>query len=257
MRFLSLFLALVLCNAGTSSIQAQDSSIFDWPVHDLDRPAPRQVEPGHCSPTDEAVPPPADATVLFDKDDLSAWQHNDSTAAKWMVDGDVFQVVKGTGYIHTKEKFGSVQAHVEFMSPVQPDRKSQNKGNSGIFFFNQRYEVQILNSYDNPTYPDGQATALYGQTPPLVNASCPEMTWQKYDIVFNRPKFDAQGNMSTPASATVFHNGILVQNHTELSGPTGHKSRPPYEVHEAKGNISLQDHGEPVRFRNVWVRPLD
>jgi len=247
---------LVLAFASTDTL-AQDSSIYDWPIHDLDRPAPRQVEPGVCSATDEAVPPPADAVVLFSKDDLSAWQHADSSDVKWMVDGDVFQVVKGTGYIDTKQKFGSVQAHVEFMSPVQPDRTSQNKGNSGFFFFDRTYEVQILNSYDNPTYPDGQAAALYGQTPPLVNASCPEMTWQKYDIVFNRPKFDALGNVSTPASTTVFHNGILVQNHTLLAGPTSHKKRTPYEVHEAKGSISLQDHGEPVRFRNVWVRELD
>ncbi len=252
-----LFLSLLLVGLMTTDAFAQKAEIFDWPVHDKERPTPRQVEPGACSATDVAIPGPADAIILIGEDGLAAWEHKNGDPAKWKVDGDIVEVVKGTGYINTKEKFGSVQVHIEFMSPVQPDRTSQNKGNSGLFFFDERYEVQILNSYDNVTYADGQATALYGQTPPLVNASCPEMTWQKYDVVFNRPHFDSEGKVTTPASATVFHNGILVQNHTELSGPTAHKKRPPYTAHEAKGRISLQDHGEPVRFRNLWVRKLD
>lgn len=133
----------------------------------------------------------------------------------------------------------------------------QNRGNSGVFFAGGRYEVQVLDSWRNDTYPDGQAAALYGQYPPLVNASRPPGEWQSFDIVFRNPRFDEDGALLAPARVTVFHNGVLVQDHVELTGPTAHNARPPYEAHEPGGPISLQDHGDPIRFRNIWVRELE
>ena len=165
------------------------------------------------------------------------------------------EMVKKTGAIRTKKKFGSCQLHVEWASPEEVTGDSQGRGNSGVFLM-EFYEVQVLDNYRNITYADGMAAAVYGQYPPLVNACRPPGEWQTYDIVFHRPRFDADGGLLRPAFMTVFHNGILVQDRVELTGPTAWKQRPPYKAHADRLPISLQDHGNPVRFRNIWIREL-
>ena len=165
-------------------------------------------------------------------------------------------LLRAAAGISTRDGFGDAQLHVEWMSPVPVAGESQDRGNSGVFLMG-RYEVQVLDSYDNATYPDGQAGAVYGQYPPLVNASRPPGEWQMYDIIFHRPRFDAQGKVTQPARMTVLHNGVLVQDNVVLSGPTGHTRRPPYEKHDDRLPIGLQDHGQRVRFRNIWIRDLE
>jgi hypothetical protein len=229
----------------------------DWPIHDETRPQPPVVAPGAASTPDQPGQPPADAVVLFDGKDLSTWRATKGGGpAGWRVEKGYMEVVPGAGNIETKQVFGDCQLHVEFMEPTPAKGEGQGRGNSGVFFGGQRYEVQVLDSYQNRTYPDGQAAALYGQFPPLVNASRPPGEWQTYDIVFEGPRFDLGGKLLRPARVTVFHNGIAVQHASELLGPTLHKTRPPYEAHPDRLPISLQDHGNPVRFRNVWVREL-
>jgi Domain of Unknown Function (DUF1080) len=150
-----------------------------------------------------------------------------------------------------------VQLHIEWASPNPPVGKGQDRGNSGVFFADGRYEVQVLDSRDNTTYADGQAGALYGQFPPLVNATRAPGEWQTYDIVYHRPRFKTDGTLASAARLTVFHNGVLIQDNMELVGPTANKSRPPYTAHPDRLPITLQDHGHPVRFRNVWLRELE
>ena len=222
-----------------------------WPIHSLDRPQPPVVAPG---PTARPDAPPADAIVLFDGNDLSQWE-SDSGPARWKVDSGFIEVVPGTGSMHTKRGFGDCQLHIEWMTPVPPHGEGQERGNSGVFLMG-RYEVQVLDSYGNTTYPDGQAAAVYGQFPPLVNASRPPGVWQTYDIVFHRPRFNAKGKVLQPARFTVLHNGVLVQDNVMLSGPTAHQQRPPYSAHADELPLALQDHGNPVRYRNIWVRTL-
>lgn len=222
-----------------------------WPIHSMDRPQPPVVAP---APTARPDAPPADAVVLFDGTDLSQWRA-DSGPARWKVDSGYVEIVGGAGSIHTARGFGDCQLHVEWMTPTPPHGEGQERGNSGVYLMS-RYEVQVLDSYDNATYPDGQAAAVYGQYPPLVNASRPPGVWQNYDIVFHRPRFDSRGKLLRPARLTVLHNGILVQDNVELSGPTAHQRRPPYTAHPDLLPLLLQDHGNPVRYRNIWVRPL-
>lgn len=224
-----------------------------WDVHSMVRPKPRVVAPGPS-----AVPslPPADAIILFDGSDLSQWRSGDGTPAKWrLIDGAV-EVVRGTGSITTARSFGDVQLHIEWRTATPPRADGQNRSNSGVFLMG-RYEVQVLDSYENETYADGQAAALYGQQPPLVNASRPPGEWQSYDIVFRRPRFGADGTVLEPARVTMFHNGVLVHDAAALTGATAHMRRASYEPHEDRLPISLQDHGDPVRFRNIWVRDLE
>ena len=166
------------------------------------------------------------------------------------------QVAAGTGAIRTVREFGDVQLHIEWASPSPARGEDQDRGNSGVFLMG-RYEVQVLDSYGNATYPDGQAAAVFGQYPPLVNASRAPGEWQSYDIVFRRPRFGSDGSLRQPATLTVFHNGVLVQDRVTLTGPTAHQTRPGYSLHPDKGPISLQDHGHPVRFRNIWIRELE
>lgn len=226
-----------------------------WKIHDLERPVPPVVDPGTSSTQDLPGRPPADATILFDGKDLAKWQHQDGTPAKWKVENGYAEVVQKTGYIYTKEAFGDCQLHVEFREPTPPHGESQERGNGGVFLMGL-YEVQVLDSYENKTYADGQASALYGQYPPLVNASRPPGQWQWYDIIFHGPRFDASGKLLRPARFTVFHNGVLVQDNVELTGPTAHGARPPYKAQPEKLPLALQDHGTPVRYRNVWIREL-
>ena len=219
-----------------------------WRVHDRDRPRPATVDPGDAPAIAAA---PADAVRLFDGKDLSAFRG----AAKWTVK-DGFAEVNGSGDIETVAEFGDCQLHLEWAAPEPAKGESQGRGNSGVFFFG-RYEVQILDSFENPTYADGQAAALYGQSPPLVNASRRPGQWQSYDIVFRAPRFGADGALVSPARATVFHNGVLAQLDEEFLGQTAHRALPTWHAHAEKGSIRLQDHGDPVRFRNMWVRPLE
>lgn len=224
----------------------------EWRVHDIARPHPRVVEPG-AAPAEPAAPP-ADAIVLFDGDNLDAWTGRDGKASWNLVDGAM--EVNGTGNVRTKAKFGSCQLHIEWMAPTSDTDQGQGRGNSGVFFFD-RYEVQVLESHGSSTYADGQAAALYGQKPPDVNACRPAGEWNVFDIVFTAPTFDDKGAVLTPAYVTVIHNGVLVHNHVALLGATRHRAVAEYKAHGAKGPIGLQDHSDAVRFRNVWVRPLE
>ncbi len=242
-------LAVALRPAGTVAAPREA-----WPQHSMDRPRPPVVNPGAAG---APLPPPSDAIVLFDGSSLNGWRVADSVggAARWKVENGYMEVVRGTGSIATKQGFRDVQLHVEWAAPVPATASGQNRGNSGVFF-QERYEVQVLDSYQNDTYPDGQAASIYGQFPPLLNASRPPGEWQTYDIVFRAPRFDATGRVTSPARMTVFHNGILVQENMALLGPTSNQRRAPYEAHPDRLPISLQDHGDPVRYRNIWVREL-
>ncbi len=224
-----------------------------WHIHDSKRPQPRLVTPGVTNPN--PVPAPADATVLLgERDDLSAWQMIDGSRPTWLMKNGILET--GKGLLRTKAEFTDLQLHVEFATPTQVKGESQGRGNSGVFLAG-KFEIQVLDSYQNPTYPDGQAAAMYGQFPPLVNASRPPGAWQTYDIVFTAPRFTPQGAVEKPAAATIFHNGIVVHNATPFWGPTAHKQIDAYTPATAKGPIALQDHGNPVRYRNVWIRGLN
>jgi len=223
-----------------------------WPIHSMDRPRPPVVQPG---PEQPPVPGPSDAVVLFNGSNLNEWRADDGSAAKWIVNDGYVEVKPGTGTLVSARSFGDVQLHIEWRTPTPPKGEGQERGNSGIFLMG-RYEVQVLDSYQNDTYPDGQAGAIYGQSPPLVNASRPPGVWQAYDIVFRRPRFHQDGSLQRPARLTVMHNGLLVQDAFELTGPTAHKQRPPYSAHADKLPLRLQDHGNPTRYRNIWIREL-
>jgi len=225
-----------------------------WKVHDKDRPNPPVVTPG--ATFSHGAPPPDDATVLFDGSNLDAWASDKGNApAPWKIENGYLEVVGGSGGIHTKGEWQDVQLHLEFATPRKVEGESQGRGNSGVFFHGQ-FEIQVLDSYKNQTYADGQVGALYGQWPPLANPIKPPGEWNSYDIVFEAPRFDAEGKLTRPAYATVFLNGVLLHNRKEINGPTNHRSTPPYRAYSGKGNISLQDHGNPTRFRNMWVRPI-
>lgn len=224
-----------------------------WHIHDGARPQPRVVKPGDAGTT-RAASVPQDAVVLIGSgDDRSAWQMMDGSPVTWTMSNGVIQT--GKGFIRTKSDFTDFQLHVEFATPDVVKGDSQGRGNSGVFLLG-KFEIQVLDSYQNPTYPDGQAAAMYGQYPPLVNASRPPGEWQTYDVVFTAPRFTASANPDKPAVVTVFHNGIVVHNATPFWGPTAHKKIDPYTPETAKGPISLQDHGNPVRYRNIWIRPV-
>jgi hypothetical protein len=188
------------------------SAQTSWPIHSTDRPKPPIVAPGAPA---LPVPPPVDAKVLFDGTDLRAWMSADGAQAKWRVEDGAFVVVPGTGTLTSRDTFGDVQLHVEWMAPLPARGSDQNRGNSGVFLMG-RYEVQVLDSYENVTYADGQAAAIYGQFPPMVNVSRPPGQWQSYDIVFRRPHFNAAGAVVSPARMTVFHNGVLVHDNAIL-----------------------------------------
>jgi hypothetical protein len=226
-----------------------------WKIHDMNRPVPAVVDPGTSSTQDSAGRAPSDAVVLFDGKDLSKWSHKDGGAAKWKVENGYAEVVAKTGYIYTREAFGDCQLHVEFSEPLPAKGESQERGNSGVFLMGL-YEIQVLDSYENKTYADGQASAVYGQYPPLVNASRAPGQWQSYDIIFHGPRFAKDGKLLRPARVTVLHNGVLVQDNVEPTGPTAHGERPPYKAHAEKLPLGLQDHGDSVRYRNIWIREL-
>jgi len=229
--------------------------VIPWAIHDIHRPLPPVVEPGTSGAGAQLAPPPSDAVILFDGKDLSHWRGQDGGRARWKVENGYMEVVPGSGNIRSQEAFGDCQLHLEWATPAPATGEGQGRGNSGVFLMGL-YEIQVLDSYQNRTYADGQAAAVYGQYPPLVNASRPPGQWQSYDIVFHPPRFDPQGKLLRTARVTVLHNRVLVQDNVELTGPTAHKRRPPYQPHPAKLPLALQDHGNPVRFRNIWVREL-
>ena len=217
-------------------------------VTELWEPIPRSVDAG----VDGA--PPSDAIVLFDGNHLEQWESVKSTAPQWEVTGGHLVVVPGTGNLRTRQAFGDVQLHIEWRTPPVVTGEGQDRGNSGVFLM-ERYEVQVLDSFDNHTYPNGQAASVYKQHIPLVNASRAPGEWQSYDIVFKAPQFGQDGRISSPATMTVFHNGVLVQNHVTLHGPTEYIGEPQYIEHD-KAALELQDHGSPVAYRNIWIREL-
>jgi hypothetical protein len=205
---------------------------------------PRLINPG---------PPPSDAIVLFDGTDLSQWVGDNGSPAKWLLE-DGAMVVNKTGSIRTKQSFGDCQLHIEWATPAKVEGSDQGRGNSGVFLMGH-YEVQVLDSYQNKTYYHGQAGAIYKQSAPLVNASRKPGEWQSYDIIFHAPRRNAEGKVIKPATITVLHNGVLIQDHFEILGST-FLDAPEYQKHPDKAPISLQDHGNPVRYRNIWIREL-
>ncbi|MFI4859688.1 MAG: DUF1080 domain-containing protein [Phycisphaerales bacterium JB063] len=232
---------------------------MQWDVHDMSRPKPPVVTPGAISTQDAAGTAPSDAIVIFDGTSTDALRHNDGSDCTWnILDDGTLEVAPGQGGdVLTRQSFGDMQLHVEWMvSEDMPDREGQARGNSGVFLMN-RYEVQILDCYENESYADGMAGSIYGQAPALANACNPRGQWQMYDIIFRRPHFDDAGNCIKPATVTVLHNGVLLQDHTEILGPTRHHARTEYQAHGDAAPFRLQDHGDKMRFRNIWVRELD
>jgi hypothetical protein len=207
-------------------------------------PEPPVVTPG------EANAAPSDAEVLFDGKNFDAWEG----AKDWKVDADGGFTVKGL--IKTKKSFGDCQLHVEFASPKEVKGDGQGRGNNGIGLMDAHYEIQVLDSYDNKTYPEGACASVYNQTPPMVNSSRKPGEWQTYDIVFTVPHFDADGKVTKPAYVTVLHNGVVVQNHTEVLGNTYYDKAMAYTKHAEKLPLVLMYHGNPVRFRNIWIREV-
>jgi hypothetical protein len=216
---------------------------------------PPKTEPPVVTPGKTSADPPSDAIVLFNGKDLSHWRGKDGGAAKWNVRGGYVEVAPGTGDITTNDKFGDVQLHIEWATPGVVKGEGQERGNSGVFLMD-RYEVQVLDSYDNKTYFHGQAGSVYKQHAPLVNSSGKPGEWQTYDIVFHAPKFDDQGKVIDRARVTVLHNGVLIQNNAEIYGNTYNDRPALYIAHPAEEPLHLQDHGNPVRYRNIWIRRL-
>jgi hypothetical protein len=260
--------ALALCAALIAAAIAQQSKPGDlgftdtpmlpglpWHVHDPARPHPKVVTPGE---TPGAAP--SDATVLFDGKDLSQWTQMGRGAdagkmvdARWKVGSGYFEVGGGTGNLLTREKFGDCQLHVEWASPAVVRGTSQGRGNSGVLLMS-RYEIQVLDAYNNPTYADGQASAIYGQWPPLANPARKPGDWNTYDILFEAPRFDGD-KLLRAAYVTVIYNGVMVHHHKELMGPMIYRQVAHYTPHESEEPLMLQDHnGDLVRYRNIWIR---
>ncbi len=243
----------ISCAASTSSSSQEE---VPPPREDVDpsltevwEPEPAKIDPGN------AAEAPSDAIVLFDGTDLSEWEGEDGPPA-WEVRDGVLTVVPETGTLRTKRAFGDVQLHLEWRTPTEIVGEGQGRGNSGVYLMDL-YEVQILDSYDNRTYSNGQAGSIYKQFIPEVNASRPPGEWQSYDIIFSAPRFDTSGALVRPATMTVLHNGVLIQNHVTLLGPTAYRGEPEYKAHAANLPLTLQDHTNPVSFRNIWVRELE
>lgn len=235
--------------AGEQEQQEQDR---EWAPEDTEfyEPVPPVVEPG-----DGFIDPPSDAIILFEGSDFSAWEPAGGGDVEWTLEDGAMTVEAGTGNIITKERFGSVQLYLEWRSPAEIEGEGQGRGNSGVFL-QRRYEVQVLDARENETYVNGMAGSIYKQHVPYVNAAKEPGEWQSYNIIFEAPEFDENGEMTKPAYVTVFWNGVLVQHHAELKGPTEYIGLPEYESH-GEDAIMLQDHSNPVSFRNIWVRKLD
>jgi hypothetical protein len=238
--------AAAFCAISAASAQAPEAA----PPYPAPKTAPPIVTPGRTD-----ADPPSDAIVLFNGKDLSYWRSEDGSPAKWIVRDNYVEVKPGTGGINTVDKFGDVQLHIEWATPSVVKGEGQERGNSGVFLMG-RYEVQVLDSYQNETYYHGQAGAVYKQYPPLVNASRKPGEWQSYDIIFHAPRFDDMGKVVDRARMTVLHNGVLIQNNVEVYGITYHDRAPVYIPHSPQESLALQDHGNPIRYRNIWIRRL-
>jgi len=242
---------LVKAKDGSGIIGYKDTPILPWcgyHVHDPDRPAPKKVTPAPPDITGKTGEAPSDAVVLFDGENLSQWQPSD-----WRIENG--ELIAVSGNLTTKQAFGDCQLHIEWMAPDPPQGSFWDRGNSGVMLMDL-FEIQIYDSYSEKIYPDGQAAAIYGQTPPMVNACRNPGQWQTYDIVFFAPVFE-NGKLKEPARVTVFHNGLLAHHNQEIYGPTGHRILPEYEKPiPEKLPLSLSAHNNPVRFRNIWLRPL-
>jgi hypothetical protein len=239
--------ALLSCAAALAGAQAPPPASPPYPAP---KTAPPIVTPGVTN-----ADPPSDAIVLFNGKDLSHWRTDNGGPAKWIVRDGYMEVNPGSGGIATVEKFGDVQLHIEWATPSVVKGEGQERGNSGVFLM-ERYEVQVLDSYQNETYYHGQAGAIYKQWPPLVNASRKPGEWQTYDIIFHAPRFDEMGKVIDRARFTVLHNGVLIQNNVEVYGLTYHDRAPVYIAHDPQESLALQDHGNPIRYRNIWIRRL-
>jgi len=242
---------LFLAAAAGLTLLAVEAPVIHRKTGDRTRPQPPKV-----TPASTPGGPPSDAVVLFSGDDLSAWQQRDGSPAKWQVHDGYFQVTPESGDLVTKQPFGDAQIHVEWATPSPTKGSDQDPGNSGVYLMSL-YEVQVLDNYENKTYPDGQAAAIYCQYPPLVNACKPPGEWQTYDIIFHGARFTANGELRRTATVTVLHNGVLAQDNVAPTGPTDYMKRPPYKKGPDKAPLLLQDHGQPVRYRNIWIRELD
>ena len=242
MKLLLTVLAASLCFWVSGQIRTPQSTEI-W------KPVPPVVTPG------EYTAPPSDAIVLFDGSNLDLWQNKIGKEAGWIVENGCVTVKRGTGSILTKKTFADIQLHIEWRSPEIVVGKGQGRGNSGIFLMNH-YEVQVLDSYENPTYSNGQAASIYKEHIPLVNACKKPAEWQTYDIIFTAPRFGESGRVVLPAYVTVIHNGVLVQNHVAIWGKTNFIGAHSYKPHDAKLPLSLQNHGNPVSYRNIWIREL-
>lgn len=257
----SVFIIAFLCSI--SSLEAQNRNV-DWDpeLTEVWEPVPEMVTPVVNGQ------PPEDAIVLFDGENMDQWEMFSHQAlddpddpnrtvqpAEWTVENGVMTVEPGTGDIMTRQSFGDIQLHIEWRTPEVIDGDGQGRGNSGVFL-QGLYEVQVLDSYDNPTYPNGQAGSIYKQTIPMVNASLPPGEWQTYDIFYEAPVFRDDGSLVKPAYVTVIHNGVLIHHRVKIEGPTVFTGLPEYEQHPEKLPLRLQDHGDLVSFRNIWVREL-
>lgn len=243
----TLILALIIVFHCALAAQVSDTS---WPIHSLGRTQPAVVKPGL-----DPGGAPSDAIILFDGINTNGWQTAEKRPVPWAVHDGVLEVKPGTGNIETVQPFGDCQLHLEWAEPAPPNGNGEERGNSGVILMGL-YEVQVLDSYENSTYPDGTVGAIYGQYPPLVNVARPAGEWQSYDIVFRRPHFDASGRLLRTARITVLQNGVLIQDAASPTGPTSHSDRAPYIDLGDRLPLILQEHGAPVRFRNIWLRPL-
>ena len=253
----SFSLAATLAPAAGGFYGDPPDATHPWAIHDMNRPQPPRVEPGTFTSQEQPGKPPADAIVLFDGTEaaLASWiSDKNSEPTKWIVRDGALQCVPGSGYIRSKDEWADCQLHIEWAAPTKVEGDSQGRGNSGVFLMGQT-EVQVLDNYNNPTYADGFAGSVYGVNPPMANPLRAPGEWQVYDIVFRRPVFK-DGQEVDPGYLTVFVNGVLVQDHTPLEGGGGHKARSKPHPFPEKGPLKLQDHGNPVRYRNIWYRPL-
>ncbi len=241
---------VMLLSAFSFALSVSAQRTGDPKLSEYYEPVPPVVTPGKTQ-----ADPPSDAIVLFNGKDFASWKSDKGGDIKWTLGENAMTVAGGAGGISTKEGFGDCQLHIEWRTPAVVKGDGQGRGNSGIFFMG-KYELQVLDNYENKTYVNGQAGSIYKQLVPMVNACRPPGEWQTYDVIFTAPRFYDNGILKSPARITVIHNGVLVQNNATLWGGTEYIGSPEYKKHSDKEPIALQDHGNPVSYRNIWIRPL-